>query len=149
MRANGVDVTFYSDRAVIEELWPAAGEGVPTSDTTPPTIAITSPANNSTTIATQTTVSGTAFDGGQGASGVAHVYVNDSEAAYNTGDGTWTISNVALALGANQITARAVDQAGNQVTTSITVTHESPTNHAPTVGAGPDQRLLRSWVVAV
>jgi hypothetical protein len=23
---NGVDVEFYSDRAVIEELWPAAGE---------------------------------------------------------------------------------------------------------------------------
>jgi hypothetical protein len=25
-RGNGVDVEFYSDRAVIEELWPAEGE---------------------------------------------------------------------------------------------------------------------------
>jgi hypothetical protein len=92
---------------------------LPASDTTPPTIAITSPTHNSTTTATQTTVSGTALDAGQGASGVAHVYVNNSEAAYNSSDGTWTISDVTLALGANQITARAVDQAGNQTTTSI------------------------------
>lgn len=110
-------------------------------DTTPPTIAITSPANNSTTTALQTTVSGTALDAGTAASGVAHVYVNNSEAAYSSGDGTWTIPDVTLALGANQITARAIDQAGNQATTSVNVTRESPTNLAPVVDAGSDQTL--------
>jgi RHS repeat-associated protein len=117
------------------------GAAMPNRDTTPPTTAISSPANNSTTTAPQTTVSGTALDAGAGASGVAHVYVNNSEAAYNSGDGTWTIPDVALALGANQITARAIDQAGNQATTSINVTRESPTNLAPAVDAGSDQAL--------
>ncbi len=114
---------------------------VPARDTTPPTIAISSPANNSTTTATQTTVSGTAMDAGQGASGVAHVYLNNSQAAYNSADGTWTISGVSLALGANQITASAIDQAGNETTTSINVSRESPTNLAPAVHAGSDQTL--------
>ncbi len=114
---------------------------VPVSDTTPPTVAITSPANNSTTTDSQVTVSGTAIDSGPGASGVAHVYVNNVEAAYNSSSGTWTLANVSLALGSNQITVRAVDQAGNQTTSSITVTRQSPTNHAPTADAGPDQTL--------
>ncbi|HXM51466.1 MAG TPA: PKD domain-containing protein [Pyrinomonadaceae bacterium] len=114
---------------------------LPVTDTTPPTIAITSPVNNSATTATQTNVSGTAADVGPGASGVAHVYVNNSEAAYNSADGTWTIANVALALGANQLVARAVDQASNQTNASITITRQLPTNLAPTTDAGPDQTL--------
>nr|MBA2702657.1 PKD domain-containing protein [Blastocatellia bacterium] len=114
---------------------------LPGGDTAAPAIAITSPADHSTTTATQTNVNGTASDLGAGASGVAHVYVNNSEAAYNSSDGTWTISNVALALGANQLSARAIDQAGNEAIASITVTRESPTNQAPTVGAGLDQTL--------
>src|SRR5207302_341229 len=63
------------------------------------------------------------------------------EAASESAAGTWTISNVDLNLGGNQIATRAVDQAGNQATASITVTRQSPTNLAPTVDAGPDQTL--------
>jgi RHS repeat-associated protein len=114
---------------------------VPGGDTVAPAIAITSPADHSTTTDTQTNVSGTASDPGSGASGIAHVYVNNSGAAYNSGDGTWTISNVPLALGANQLVTRAVDQVGNEATASITVTRESPTNQAPAVSAGLDQTL--------
>lgn len=113
----------------------------PGGDTLAPAISITSPIDHSSTTATHTDVSGTASDIGNGASGMAHVYVNDAEAAYNSSDGTWTISNVTLALGANQLIARAVDQSGNEATASITVTRESPTNLAPTAGAGPDQTI--------
>ena len=80
--------------------------GVVLSDTTPPTVSITSPANNSTTDASQTTVNGTVSDTGANASGVAHVYVNGIEASHNSANGTWTISNVALSIGANQIRTR-------------------------------------------
>ncbi len=114
---------------------------VPIRDTASPTVAITSPQNNGNTSDSQITVSGTATDAGVGASGIARVYVNDTEAAYNSADETWTISNVVLTLGANQINARALDQAGNQATTSITVTRQSPLNHAPAADAGPDQIL--------
>ena len=44
-------------------------------------------------------------------------------------------------MGNNQIIARAVDTAGNQVTASISVTRQSPANHAPTTNAGADQTL--------
>ncbi|HEY0764376.1 MAG TPA: PKD domain-containing protein [Pyrinomonadaceae bacterium] len=111
---------------------------VPGTDTTAPLLAITSPDNNSTKTETQITVTGTASDSG---SGVAHVYVNDVEASYNSSTNTWTLANVSLALGANQITVRAVDQAGNQTTVSITVTREAPENHSPTVDAGADQSI--------
>jgi hypothetical protein len=128
---------------------------VPGGDTVAPGISITSPVDHSSTTATHTEVSGTASDvgtggtGGTGASGVAHVYVNNAEAAYNSSDGTWSISNVALALGANQLIARAVDQAGNEATAIITVTRESPTNLAPTAAAGPDQTLVLPQTVSL
>src|SRR2546425_593115 len=114
--------------------------GLVPSDITPPTISITSPASNSSTEASQITVSGTASDNGANASGVAHVYVNGIEASYNSANGTWSISNVVLNIGANQITARAVDQAGNEATMSITVTRQA-SNAPPTVEAGPDQTI--------
>lgn len=114
---------------------------VPTSDTTAPVLAITSPQNNFTTSDSAITISGTATDNGAGATGVAHVYVNDVEASYNSAAGTWTITNFALDLGDNQIVVRAVDQAGNQSTASIKVTRQSPVNNAPTADAGPDQTL--------
>ncbi|MBC8029832.1 MAG: Ig-like domain-containing protein [Pyrinomonadaceae bacterium] len=112
---------------------------MPVSDTTPPTVAITAPANSTVTAESEISVSGTASDTGTGATGVAHVYVNDVEAAYNSSNGTWSIAAVPLTPGANPITARAVDNAGNPATTSITVTRETPENHAPDVNAGTDQ----------
>ena len=114
---------------------------LPAGDTTPPAITISSPANNSSTTATQITVTGSAIDSG---SGVAHVYVNNSEATYNSTDSTWTINSVPLVLGENQLTVRAVDQAGNESTRVILITRESPANHVPTADAGSDQTLTVS-----
>jgi len=114
---------------------------LPSEDTTPPTITINSPIDNFVTTDTQITVNGSAVDPGPGASGVAHVFVNNVEAAYNSSGGTWTISSIALSLGNNQIIARAVDQAGNESTATIVVKRESPVNHAPTANAGENQTL--------
>jgi RHS repeat-associated protein len=106
----------------------------PPPDTTPPSVVITSPEDNSTTTASSITVAGTALDTGANATNIAHVYVNDAEAAYDTATGQWTPANVALALGANTITARAIDHAGNQASVSVTVTRQLPVdNVAPTI----------------
>jgi hypothetical protein len=111
------------------------------TDTTAPLLAISSPQNNFPTFDSAITVSGTATDNGAGATGVAHVYVNDMEASYNSAAGTWTIANLALQLGDNQIVVRAVDQVGNQSTASIKAIRQSPVNNAPTADAGTDQTL--------
>ena len=104
----------------------------PVIDTTAPGITISSPANNSTTTAQTITVSGTAVDVGTNASGVQSVTVNGQTATLNA-NGNWTISNVPLALGANTITAKATDNAGNYSTTAITVTRQSPDTTVPTL----------------
>jgi RHS repeat-associated protein len=111
---------------------------VPANDTTGPLLEITSPNNNSPTTESQITVSGTASDPG---SGLAHVYVNEVEASYNSSTNTWTLTNVSLVLGANPLVVRAVDQAGNETTVTITVTREAPENFSPAVNAGADQSI--------
>jgi RHS repeat-associated protein len=104
----------------------------PATDTTAPGIAINSPANNSTTQAQTITVSGTAADAGINPSGIASVSVNGQNATLSA-NGNWTISGIALVLGANTITARATDNAGNFSNTTITVTRQSPDTTAPTL----------------
>jgi RHS repeat-associated protein len=108
-------------------------------DASPPLVAITAPPNNTTTMANNIDVSGTASDAGTGATGVAHVFVNNIEATYTPSNGSWSLADLPLNVGANQIVARAVDQAGNQATTSVTVNRQAPVNHVPTVNAGSDQ----------
>ena len=103
----------------------------PPPDTTQPTIAITAPANNSTTTSTSVTVTGTASDPGANATGVASVTVNNVAAAYNAATGQWSLANVALNLGANTITAKATDVAGNQTSTSVTVTRQQQPDTQP------------------
>jgi RHS repeat-associated protein len=106
----------------------------PPPDTTQPTIAITSPANNSTTTSSSITVTGTAADPGVNATGIASVTVNNVAATYTASTGQWTLANVALALGANTLTARATDVAGNQTTVSVNVTRQQPPDtQAPAV----------------
>ncbi len=117
-----------------------AGVTTPT-DTRPPVLSITAPSNNTTTTAATIDVSGTASDTGAPASGVAHVYVNGVEAAFYSADSTWTISDLVLSMGANQITVRAVDGAGNETTATINTIREAE-NSAPTVDAGADQTLV-------
>lgn len=101
------------------------------SDTTPPTLNITSPANNTTTQAATINLSGTASDTGNPSTGVTSITVNGAAAAYNSGTGIWNFDNVNLTLGNNVITVRATDGAGNQTTQSITVIRQNPPDTTP------------------
>ena len=97
----------------------------PPPDTSAPAVAITSPTHNATTFDASINVTGTAADPGQFQSGIASVTVNGAPAAYNPAAGTWAISNVALSVGPNTITARATDAAGNaSPAVVITVTRQ-------------------------
>mgnify|MGYP003288506881 CR=1 FL=1 len=104
-------------------------------DTTPPTVAITSPANGSSTELSSITVSGTVSDTGANATGVATVTVNGAAATINPQDGTWTIANVPLNTGSNEITAIATDNAQNvSQPGTITVNRQNPQDTAaPTI----------------
>ncbi|MGH9765330.1 MAG: beta strand repeat-containing protein, partial [Blastocatellia bacterium] len=105
-------------------------------DTTPPAVAITTPAAGFTTQATSITVSGTDSDPAPSPSGVASVTVNGAAANLDSIAGTWTVQNVPLGLGSNAITATATDNAGNTSTASITVTRNPvppPDTTPPTV----------------
>jgi RHS repeat-associated protein len=129
---NTIEVTLPATAPVNSYLTVSINGIDCTADTAAPSVAITAPANNSTTTAAQTNVTGTASDTGNPATGVAHVYLNNIEAAYNAATGTWTLNNVALNLGANQLAARAVDNAGNQSTAQITVTRQAaPVDNTP------------------
>ncbi|RZN32077.1 MAG: hypothetical protein EF813_11995, partial [Methanosarcinales archaeon] len=83
------------------------------TDTTPPTLEITSPAPNTTTHSPTITITGTASD----TSGIASVTVNDEQA---TGTGNWS-ANVTLLEGEDLITVVATDRAGLTTTRTITV----------------------------
>ena len=93
-------------------------------DTTPPTITITSPANNTEVSSTIVTVSGTAADN----VAVAKVEVSTDGVTWTTASGTtvWN-ADVTLHLGSNTIYVRAADAAGNRATTRITVVVTSTT----------------------
>jgi len=93
----------------------------PAQDTAPPQLAITSPANNSETQASSISVSGTVSDPSPNASGIASLKVNNIDATRDVLAGTWTVASTPLTIGPNTITARAVDNAGNASTATITV----------------------------
>lgn len=100
-------------------------------DITAPTITITNPANNLMTTAASVNVTGTAVDSGSPASGVASVTVNGSAASFDTHSGAYNFNNLALAIGSNTITVRAVDVAGNAATQTVTVTRNQPPDSTP------------------
>ncbi len=88
-------------------------------DTTVPTVAITSPANNATVPAGSVPVSGTAADN-VGGSGVLRVEVRVDSGAYFIATpqapgnwSTWTITLNITALGSHTLRARVTDNAGN------------------------------------
>jgi RHS repeat-associated protein len=103
----------------------------PPADTTAPTLAITSPADGTTTVETTANISGTVYDAGQYASGIQGVTVNGTAATLDSQAGNWTINGVALNIGVNTITARAVDKANNAVTQSISITRTPPPDVLP------------------
>src|SRR6266516_3620799 len=110
-------------------------------DTTPPRVAIISPVDNSTTTSASVAVSGTASDNGSNDTGLANITVNGTAASYDPATGTWSLTSIDLVLGSNTITAVATDNTGNQSSTQITVTRQSPPNQPPTVSAGQNQTI--------
>jgi len=97
---------------------------IPSSDTTPPTVSITSPTSGQTFTSSSITVAGTASDPGDPSSGVQKVEVRLNGGAWQTASGTvnWSRS-AALTSGANAIEARSRDYAGNySMIASVSVT---------------------------
>lgn len=93
------------------------------SDATPPVVTISSPTSSATySVATNSiNLSGTATD----AVGVSSVtWANDRGGSGSaTGTGTWSINNITLQLGVNEITVTGADAAANEGTDTITVTY--------------------------
>jgi hypothetical protein len=107
----------------------------PTPDTTLPTVSVTSPANGATVSGTSSTVSASASDN-VGIAGVqfrldgANLGSEDTSSPFST---TWNTTNAAN--GTHTLSAVARDWAGNQRTSSITVT-VSNTTTTPQTGSG-------------
>ena len=109
--------------------------GAPSTDTTPPTLTITSPTNGSIVTTPIITVTGTATDD----TVVASVTVNGIPA---TGTTTWS-ANITLTEGSNTIAVVATDNAGNVGEATIEIVFDktpptvtinavsSPTNVSP------------------
>lgn len=117
--------TYYYEVSAVN----GAGEGPKTTevsatptavpDTVPPSLLITSPANNSVLTSTSATVTGTASDD----VAVQRVEISTDGTTWSlaTGTASWS-GGVSLKAGANTIYVRATDTAGNQATARITVT---------------------------
>jgi Bacterial Ig domain/YetA-like protein len=102
------------------------------SDTTPPTVSITAPAN-AATVSGSVTVSANASDN-VGVVGVqflldgVNLGAEDTASPYSATWNTTTASN-----GSHTLTARARDAAGNSASASVTVTVNNPDTTPPTV----------------
>jgi hypothetical protein len=96
------------------------------TNTTPPTISITSPTSASTysTFSNSINLGGTASDN----VGVTQVTWNNSSGGSGTASGTlnWSITGIALQSGTNLITVTAYDAAGNSGNAALTVSYNLP-----------------------
>ena len=100
------------------------------TDTTPPTVGITSPSNGATLVST-TNITASASDD----VGVTKVefYIDGSLKATDTASPyTYSLSPTDLTIGQHQLTAKAYDAAGNSAMSTI-VTFTIPDTTAPTV----------------
>src|SRR5207249_7704443 len=114
-----VNVSFAAGGDISTRLVTGTGAG---GDTTPPTIAITTPTSGSTysTPTSSLALGGTASDN----VGVTQVIWANSRGGSGTATGTtsWTASGIVLQSGANVLTVTAKDAVGNTRTASMTVT---------------------------
>jgi hypothetical protein len=111
-------------------VWTVTGS----SDTTQPSLTISSHTSGQTVTTSSITLAGTASDSGAGGSGIASVTVNGQSASGGTASGSNTASwsrSVTLAAGANVLTVVATDGAGNARSAQITVTSSIPDTAAP------------------
>lgn len=102
----------------------------PPSDTTPPTVAITSPANGTTTSATSVTVNATATD--NVAVKQVEFFVNGVSKAVDTSSSySFNWDTTSLTSGTYTINAKATDTSNNVSQTSITVNFVAPSGCTP------------------
>ena len=117
------------------------------SDTTPPTMTITSPSSSPTYTApgSSLTLQGTASDN----VGVTQVTWVNSRGGSGTATGTssWTASAIALQLGSNVLTVTARDAAGNTAIANLTVTLSDTTSPTVAVTAPAAGTTVTSTVV--
>ena len=101
-------------------------------DTTPPTVAITSPANGQVLTTTPFTMIGTATDPGAPASGVSLVQVRVNGGSWSNATGTtsWT-GSIVLSPCPNSIEARSLDNAGNYSAVASNFVSYLPPNTVP------------------
>lgn len=133
-RVGTYDVTATaSDGALIDSesfTWTVREAG---PDTTPPEVRVTDPTAGASFAARTSTVTvgGSASD----ASGVTLVTWTNDRGGSGTASGTtaWTASAIALKTGANVITIRARDTAGNTAIASLMVTYALPDQTPPAV----------------
>jgi len=106
------------------------GENCGPSDTIAPHLVITSPEDNKATTDPTSVITGTAEDLGSGASGIAQVLLNDATVSYDPVTKIWVANSFPLSIGTNVVTARAVDNAGNESTSQVTIIRDVT---APTI----------------
>ena len=105
-----------------------------TVDNTAPVIALTAPADGVEFHVSSVVVSGSVVDAVSAASAIS-VTVNDV-AATLAADGSFSKS-VTLSSGSNAITVKASDEAGNEATTTVTVSYTAPVGKVDvSVGVG-------------
>ena len=119
-----------------------------TLDTTPPHVAIESPADGLKTTDSTVTVSGTVNDIVVGTVNAQQAQVTVNGATAVVGNRSFLAQGVALALGANTIQAVARDRSGNSVTTSVVVTRVPPTEPSIRIISGNNQSAAVSTTLA-
>ncbi len=133
---NRMDVKFLRETGAVDDSFSIVKGG--TGDVVAPSIAIATP----TTSSTHTTSSAPLALGGTASDNVGVAQVTWSNAATGgtgvaSGTTSWTAS-VALVAGANAITVRATDAAGNAATDLVTVTYLASDGTAPSIAiTGP------------
>ncbi len=108
-------------------------------DTTPPHVMIYSPTDNSITTDSSVTVTGLVNDIVVGTVNPQQATVTVNGVAAQVGNRSFTAENIPLTVGPNVIQAVGVDRAGNQQTTSITVTRQAGGRPAVKVFSGNNQ----------
>jgi hypothetical protein len=102
-------------------------------DTTPPTVAISTPTGQSSyaTESAKVDIGGTASDD----TGITRITWRNANGGSGTASGTksWSIAAVSLTEGDNRITVTAEDAAGNKASAQITVRFTPPDTTPPTV----------------
>ena len=114
------------------------------SDTSAPTVTITSPASGATYSSATSALSlgGTASD----SIGVTQVTWSNDRGGSGTASGTtsWSVASIALQTGSNVITVTARDAAGNTSTDTLTVTYTPPDTTPPTVSGVASSAITAS-----